>query len=213
LSGIFLSVEGGEGVGKSLFCKKLVEVLGARVGEIISTREPGGTGVAKAIREIFLNPIDDEVITPVAEMLLVSAARSQHVEHLIRPALDRGCWVVCDRFYDSTRVYQGRVVAQNNQILESVIGLSVAGVHPDITFLLDCDTEVVMERLRGRSQNDDPDRFDSAGESFHSMLRASFLEVAKTNRERFSVLDATRGADNIVEQAVTTLVDRGLISF
>lgn len=211
--GLFITVEGGEGVGKSSFCRNLYDLINEKMSldsPPLLTREPGGTALAQAIRGLFLTPPDDEPMDVKTELLLVSAARSDHVSKKIQPALERGSWVICDRFYDSTRVYQGVMGHLNSSEMEHVISLSVCGQHPAITFLLDCDTDVSLARLdsRHRDSGSQKSRFDSATKDYHQRLRAAFLQVAREYSDRFCILDASKRPEEILEQAGVALKNR-----
>lgn len=197
--GKFITVEGIEGVGKSTQLERLasaIEVAGHRVRR---TREPGGTPVAERIRDVVLGHAD-EAIPPVAELLLMFAARSVHVENLIRPALEAGTWVVSDRFVDASRAYQGggRGIA-----METIDGLASAvlrGLEPDLVVLLDAPVETAMARTDARG---DQDRLDSERSDFYRRVRSAYLQLAHAAPERFVVIDA---AGDIGE--VGTRIDR-----
>lgn len=208
----FITVEGGEGVGKSTFIIALSKILASHGVTIKTSLEPGGTAVANHIRNIFANPPPDESLTPLTELFLVSAARAQHVETLIRPLLKNNTWVLCDRFYDSTRVYQGAIGGVPEKELESAIEVSVGTTHPDLTFLLDCSTELVVDRLSQRSQEAENSngvaRFDELSKAQHEKLRTEFLKLAKTHAKRFVVLDASQKIEAMVESAMTTIKNR-----
>ena len=211
-SAAFITVEGGEGVGKSSFCSGLARQLNTYGLEVLETGEPGGSQLGKAVRSLFLEPPGGEPLETLTELFLVSAARSQHVLGPIKNALEKGSFVICDRFYDSTRVYQGHLGGVEPSHLEHVISASVGDMAPGVTFLLDCDTQVVMERLASRESVKAPNRFDKAPLSYHKKLREGFLEVAKTFSERFEILDASQKPEAIVLQAIERLYKRGLLA-
>jgi len=181
-SGVFIAVEGGEGSGKSLFVQGLCAWL-RRSGQIVvQTREPGGTPAADKIRAIFAAPGEELVMQ--TEALLVSAARCQHVERVIRPALARGEWVVSDRFADSTRVYQGAIGGVPQAELERLIAFSTGDLVPDLTILIDCPTDVARARIDGAKsrpgqRTDEVQRYDLASAEFHQRVRDAFLKLAK----------------------------------
>jgi dTMP kinase len=207
----FIALEGGEGVGKSTLMRGLVAWLSQKGIEVVQTREPGGTPIADQIRKIFKAPPEGDEITSETEALLVSAARAQHVAKVIRPALANGQWVVCDRFSDSTRVYQGLFggVALND--LEWLIRFSTGGIEPDITFLLDCDVAVTSHRIggRGTSMNDDDTaRYDQGGQLVLDRLRQGYRKVAGFYPARFYILDAARSADEVLHDACAELERR-----
>lgn len=210
-SGVFITVEGGEGVGKSLFCKSLAKVLQERQKEVYLTHEPGGTPVGQAVRDIFIHPPQGDTLTPFTELFLVSAARSQHVLGPIKAHLDLGKWVLCDRFYDSTRVYQGVLGGLKPEVVDQIIAFSIHGMHPTLTFLLDCDVNTIMQRLEKRAELEAANRFDRNGALFHEKLRAAFLALAAADSGRFEKLDAGQPAQQVVNQAVMALERRGLL--
>ena len=221
--GLFITVEGGEGVGKSTFVRLLRDRIMTAAGtamEIVQTREPGGTPVANSIRAIFASPPDTEPLTPEAEAMLVMAARAQHVAHLIRPALRRGAIVLCDRYADSMMVYQGVVGGVDRALLESTNRVASKGLEPDITFLLDCPVEVSTRRssLRNKGLNkvrdkdvkvdDGIQRYDDSTTAQHEKIRAGFLDCARRAPGRFVVLDATRAPEYVVADALAVLSSR-----
>jgi dTMP kinase len=208
--GRFISIEGGEGVGKSLFTSSLATRLKREGREVVTTREPGGTPVADQIRAVFSAPAGGERLTMEAEALLVSAARAQHVAHVIRPALARGAWVLCDRYADSTRVYQGALGDLGVADVEALIRFSTGGLTPDLTFLLDCDVALARERLARRPGDaaGQVARYDQAQGVFHQRLREAYLELARRGAGRFRVIAADLPADALVAAAVRALEER-----
>ncbi len=211
---VFITIEGGEGVGKTLFTEKLKARLEDAGKKVKTTREPGGTPAAQAIRELFLSPPEEEALEALTELLLVSAARHQHVKKLIEPALDANYWVVCDRFVDSSRVYQGIVGGYDRTSLETVTKMSIGSCEPDITFLLDCSPEVSLNRLALRGvTGQQSNRFDAANLAFHRQLRDGFLRLAKEFPNRIVVLDASQDPAAVLAQALNTLKEKFGISF
>lgn len=210
--GRFITIEGGDGVGKSSVVKGLSRAIEQSLGvELITTHEPGGTPSAQAIRQLFISPPEDDPLHPRSELFLVSAARAQHVEAKIRPSIAQGKWVISDRFYDSTKVYQGVLAGVPMRDIDQVINYSVAGCHPDLTLLLDCDTTIVMERLKKRAESmaqDVSDRFDSAGKAFQKNLRSAFLGLAAAEKERIVVIDTSSNISDIVKQAFEVVKTR-----
>lgn len=207
LLGRFISIEGGEGVGKSLFIRKLSEALEARRLDHLLTREPGGTLLGDRVRQLFLAPPEGEPLTARAELLLISAARSQHVSLKIKPALTQGRWVLCDRFYDSTRVYQGYLAGIPNQELESIIAYSIDGCHPHLTFVLDCPVAIAMQRVATRAGigAEPMNRYDGGSFAFYEKLRSAYLELARIFPERVKVLDASQTPDQLLQEALAAL--------
>lgn len=210
--GRFITIEGGDGVGKSSVVEGLSQAIVKGLGvELIKTHEPGGTPSAQAIRQLFMSPPENDPLHPRSELFLVSAARAQHVEAKIRPSLAQGKWVISDRFYDSTRVYQGVLAGVGMHDIDQVINYSVAGCHPDLTLLLDCDTSIVMERLQHRAEmmaHSVSDRFDSAGKVFQEKLRSAFLGLAAADKQRIVVIDTSGNISDIVKQAFEVIKTR-----
>ena len=209
--GRFITVEGGEGVGKSLFMSLLVTKMGESGIHPVRTREPGGTPSADRIREIFKHPPQEDALLPLTELFLVSAARAQHIGKMVRPTVERGEWVLCDRFYDSTRVYQGAMAGIPEATYEPVIAISVEGVHPDITFLLDCPVDLALQRIKGRILADGrqevrKDRFDSATHDYHEKLRQAFLAVSRGFPDRIVLVDSSGDPQCMVDQALRLMV-------
>jgi dTMP kinase len=205
----FLTIEGGEGVGKSFLSTALkarLEELGHRVK---LTREPGGTPLADSIRQLFLQP--PEKPHPIAELFLVSAARSQHVQTLIEPALKSDHWVICDRFYDSTRVYQGDLGKVSSEILESVIAHSVQDCHPSLTFVLDCPSQIARNRVMSRAKelySEAGNRYDEGSDEMYETLRQAFLRRAYEFPERIVIIDASQPPKRVFESAWSQLALR-----
>lgn len=200
--GCFITLEGGEGAGKSTLARALVGRLAAAGHEVVLTREPGGVPAAEAIRSLVLSADHAWRWTPLTEALLFNAARAEHLEQLILPALSKGQVVVCDRFADSTRAYQlagGGSVAE----IDALESLVVGGNSPDITFLLDMPVETRHARLAARGAASDA--FEKRGEAFHECVRREFLEIAKACPERVVILDAAAAAEVLVEQAMARL--------
>ena len=211
--GRFLSIEGNEGVGKSTFLKGLVVRLNSAGIKVVTTREPGGTPTADRIRGLFGDPPAGDPLLAETEALLVSASRAQHVGRLVRPALERGDWVVTDRYHDSMRAYQGVLGGVAAADVESLIAFSTRRLDPVLTFLLDCDVAVARARLaaRGEAHPDSIKRYDDAQASVHLNLRAAFLALQKRFPERIIVLDASKPADVLIGEAIALLSARGLM--
>ena len=187
--GRFITFEGGEGAGKSSRVAELAERLRRRGYEVVVTREPGGSVGAEAVRHVLLGGAA-EAFGPLAEALLFAAARADHVDQTIRPALARGAWVICDRFYDSTRVYQGAtgdVSADRVALLEEI---AVDDVRPDLTVLLDVPVEEGLRRAAARRGDAVADRFEIEDATVHERRRRAFLALARAEPRRFVVVDA-----------------------
>jgi dTMP kinase len=201
--GRFITFEGGEGAGKSTQLKRVAARLQAAGQEVVATREPGGSPGAESIRELVLNGAADRW-SPVTETLLMYAARRDHVERVIRPALTRGAWVVCDRFADSTRAYQGAAGGTEPKLIAALETYILEETRPDLTLIFDLPVEVGLERAHLRAGAEM--RFESKGQAFHERLREGFLSIAKAEPERCAVIDATGSVDE-VEARVWAAVD------
>ncbi|MDV6373825.1 dTMP kinase [Deinococcus arenicola] len=182
----FISFEGPEGAGKSTQIGRLVQRLKVQSIPHTVTREPGGTPLGTRVRDVLLDP--ELTIDPLPEFLLYSASRGQLVTNVIRPALDRGEVVVCDRYADSSLAYQGFGRGLNAGLLRGITAAATGGLWPDLTVLLDLDPVIGLERAARRGQ---PDRLERADLSFHQRLRQGFLQLAEAEPTRFLVLDAT----------------------
>lgn len=189
MTGLFISFEGGDGTGKTTQIARLAEHLRAEGAEVVTTREPGGTELGRAIRQALLHGED---LSPRTEALLYSADRAHHVATVIRPALDRGATVITDRFVDSSVAYQGSARELGIDEIRSLNDWAVGGLVPDLTFLLDLDPAVGAARLTREK-----DRLESAGDDFHRQVRQTFLEMAEAEPDRFVVIDASRSIDEI----------------
>jgi dTMP kinase len=205
--GRFITLEGGEGAGKSVQARRLEARLKAAGIEVVRTREPGGSPHAEELREVILSgfakPFGSE-----AEALLFAAARIDHLDATILPALERGQWVVCDRFADSTRAYQG---AAGNLSAEYIARLEevVVGVNrPDLTLILDLPPEKGLERAGLRRGAGGADRFEAEGIDFHRTLRRAFLDIAAAEPERCAVIDALKSEDEVEAQIWATIEAR-----
>jgi dTMP kinase len=193
--GRFLTLEGIEGVGKSTNLALVADLVRAAGHEVVVTREPGGTPLGERIRSLLLEP--NGVVPPLTELLLMFAARSVHLEQVIRPALDRGAWVVCDRFTDASYAYQGggRGIA-TDQIRQLEV-LVQDGLRPDLTLLLDAAPHATVERQAARGTTD---RFEREQAAFFEAVRAVYLERATREPDRVRVIDATRTIPEVQEE-------------
>jgi dTMP kinase len=208
-SGRFITLEGIEGAGKSTVAPYLREWLGDRGIVVTLTREPGGTPLGERIREVVLRNTG-ETVPPVAETLLMFAARAAHVETVIVPALQRGDWVVCDRFTDASRAYQGAGRGVAPSCIEALAKMVHPGLTPDCTLVLDLPVGVGMARARGRSFPGD--RFEAEAEAFFERVRAEYLAIAAREPARVKVIDAARSLEDVQAQvtaAVAPLLDAG----
>ena len=200
--GRFITFEGGEGVGKSTQIRRLVARLQADGREVVATREPGGSQGAEAIRDLVLRGAADRW-SPVTETLLMYAARRDHIERVIRPALERGAWVVCDRYADSTRAYQGAAGGVDPGLISAMERHVLDDARPDLTLIFDLDPELGLARAVDRASAEM--RFESKGAAFHARLRDAFLEIAKAEPARCKVIDAS-GTQDEVEAAIWSVV-------
>ena len=197
--GRFITLEGGEGVGKSTNVAFVEAWLKERGIEVVRTREPGGTARAEAIRELLLDPSPNEPLSVDAELLLVFAARAQHLSEKILPALARGAWVVCDRFTDATFAYQGGGRGIDAQRIAQLEQFVQRGLAPDVTLLLDMSPEAAKERLEGRLRdlNTQRDRFEQERVEFFMAVRRAYLERAVSAPERFALIDAAQPLQDV----------------
>ena len=208
MRGKFITFEGPEGGGKSTHVQELAKQLRAEGRTVLVTREPGGTPLAEKIRTLLRDELDDPPVTR-SEVLLFLAARAQVVSQVIRPALARGEWVLCDRFADSTFAYQGYGRGIDVGLLKNFNDFATEGLVPDMTILLDVPLEVSRERLAERqaATATSADRIEQAGAMFHRRLREGFLELAHAEPGRFVTIDATGDKDK-VSAAVLAAVHR-----
>lgn len=197
MGGLFITIEGIEGAGKTTLAAALAEKLRARGDDVIVTSEPGGGPVGESIRQILLDPSNS--ITDRAELLLFEAARAQHVETLIRPALERGAVVICDRYTDSSLAYQGAARGIGMEAVRSLNDFATAGLKPDRTILLD------LPAREGLARQAKVDRVSSEGLAFHEAVRQGFLEAAQMEPERFVVIDASKPFELVLKEAAFKL--------
>ena len=186
--GRFITFEGIEGVGKSTNIATLAHRIEQAGHEVVRTREPGGTPNAERIRDI-VSSHSEEPMPEIAELMLIFAARSLHVENVIRPAVERGSWVICDRFTDSSRAYQGGGRGIDMAVIDELAELVHGDLWPDLTILLDAPVDVGMARANRRS---DPDRFESERAEFFERVRAVYLQIAAAEPRRVTLVDASR---------------------
>lgn len=202
--GLFITFEGGEGAGKSTQIKRLAAKLHAKGYALTVTREPGGSPGAEAVRHVLLSGAA-EPFGPAMEALLFAAARSDHVEQVIRPAVERGEIVLCDRFLDSSRVYQGATSDLAPELLATIERVAINGMMPDMTLILDLDPEEGLRRASARRGADVPDRFEKETLAVHRRRREAYLAIAEKEPDRCIVIDAS-GDPATVENIVTAAV-------
>lgn len=196
----FVTLEGGEGAGKSTVLVALHEALLAAGAEVLCTREPGGTAMAEQIRGLLLDTHHEPPV-PETELLLMFAARAQHVHATIAPALARGSWVICDRFSDASHAYQGAGRGLDAGLIEQ-LERHVVGMRPGLTLLLDVSVDIGLQRARGRGAADRIEREDHA---FFERVRANYLARAAAEPERFGVIDASQSKEAVADEAVALL--------
>ena len=193
--GLFITLEGADGCGKTTQLNLLKEYLTSRGYEIVVTREPGGKGLGEKLREILLN-YDGEV-SDRCEAFLYLADRAQNIDTIIKPAINSGKIVLCDRHTDSSLAYQGYGREQNIDNINMLNELAVNGVHPDLTIVFDIDTETSMARVGAEK-----DRLESAGIEFHKRVRNGYLEIAKKNPQRIKVVDASQAIEEVQRDVI-----------
>ena len=200
--GRFITLEGVDGAGKSTHVAWIAERLRARGHAVLVTREPGGTPLAERLRELVLS----EPMDPIAETMLLFAARADHVQRVIDPALRAGTWVLCDRFTDATFAYQGGGKGVAAELIAHLAQVSHDGLLPDRTLVFDCPYEVSRERLSRTGRT--PDRFEREDREFFERVRQEYLGLARSDPERIRVVDASRPVDDIkkvIEEEISTL--------
>jgi dTMP kinase len=203
--GRFVTFEGGEGAGKSTQMARLAEKLADSGYDVMTTREPGGSAGAEAIRHVLLSGAG-KPFGAAAEAILFAAARADHLATTIAPALANGIWVLCDRFFDSTRVYQGALGRVDPRLIRALERVTVGAMRPDLTLVLDVPAELGLARVHARP-GARPDRFESEDLAFHRTLRAAYRELATAEPQRCTLIDASRKVDEVaaaIWQAVTS---------
>jgi dTMP kinase len=202
---LFITFEGIEGCGKTTQIKRLVDRLGRHSIPFVLTLEPGGTRLGEAIRKILLDS-QNRAMSPLAELLLYEADRAQHVKEVIKPALEQKKWVLCDRFFDATTVYQGYSRGLDMDLVKKLNEESSLGIWPDMTFVLDCPVETGLARARKResfradSSDGAQDRFEREAQAFHESVREGYLALAKADSKRFVLVDASKAEDELEEE-------------
>jgi dTMP kinase len=205
--GRFITFEGGEGSGKSTHIKMVAERLKAAKLRTIVTREPGGSPGAEIIRHLVLSGMG-KLLGPDAETLLFAAARDDHVRTVIKPALNEGTWVLCDRFSDSTRAYQGRLGKVAPAVLNAMERVTIGDLKPDLTIILDVPVEVGMQRATKRRGTGAPDRFEAEDLKFHQELRDAYRQIAAAEPQRCVLIDANADSTAVAANVWAALRDR-----
>ncbi|MCB1425352.1 MAG: dTMP kinase [Zhengella sp.] len=208
--GLFITFEGGEGGGKTTQIERLAEWLRSAGHRVLVTREPGGSPGAEAVRHVLLSGAAEH-FGPAMEAILFSTARSDHVEQVIRPAVDAGMIVLCDRFMDSSRVYQGVTGKLDPDFMRRLEEVAINGMIPDLTLILDLPAELGLERAHARrAAGDRADRYEKEEARVHEERREAFLAIARAEPERCRIVDASRDADAVAEDiraAVASLLE------
>jgi len=201
--GKFISVEGQDGAGKTTNIELICNELESKNIDYIATREPGGTPLGESIRDILLSRSELDIM-PMSELLLMFAARAQHLESIIMPALNKGAWVVCDRFTDASYAYQGGGHGINSNVIKELAIMVQGGLQPDITFLLDVDA--AMGESRVNTRNEEKDRFEMQKIDFKQRVRGAYLQLAKSQSERIKLIDAGQEIETVKTQIKTNLI-------
>lgn len=204
--GRFITFEGGEGSGKSTQIQLLADRLNAAKLRTITTREPGGSAGAEIIRHLLLSGMA-KAFGPETESLLFAAARDDHVNQVIEPALAQGTWVLCDRFTDSTRVYQGELGKVDPKLIRAMERVTIGNLKPDLTIILDVPVAIGMQRALKRRGTAAPDRFEGEGVTFHERLRDAYRKIAEGDPERCALVDADADPKTVAERVWTALRD------
>jgi dTMP kinase len=207
MRGRFITFEGGEGTGKSVQASMLANRLRGLGLSVVLTREPGGSPGAEIIRHVILSGAAKPFGTH-AEAILFAAARDDHIRHTIRPALERGRWVISDRFADSTRVYQGTLGNVDPKLIQGLERITIGDLKPDITFILDVPTAVGLARAQARRGDEEADRFERESVEFHNKLRDAFRKLAQTEPERCLLIDATAPSATVAEHVWKVITER-----
>lgn len=207
--GVFISLEGGEGVGKTTVLDALKAAAQFSSHDFVFTREPGGSARAENLRKILLEGTNSDFMSVETEALIISAARSDHIDNLIMPALDDGKVVICDRYTDSTRAYQGNKI--QDCLLDCLASLSTRNLEPDLTILLDADPEILLARRKERGEAND--RFEARGLEFHKSVRDAFLEISRKYPERVEVINAAQDPLSVQNEVFALLSRRFQIQF
>ena len=205
--GRFITFEGGEGTGKSTQIKKLADRLSAAKLRTLVTREPGGSPGAEIMRHLVLSGMG-KLLGPEAETLLFAAARDDHVRTLIEPALNRGIWVLCDRFADSTRAYQGSLGSVPDALINAMQRVTIGDLKPDLTIILDLPVEIGLQRAAVRRGGGAPDRFEGENLRFHQGLREAYRKIAADEPARCVLIDANSDPETVAGRIWAALRER-----
>ena len=209
MSGYFITFEGSEGCGKTTQIEALAKAFNSMGKTVVITREPGGTLIGEKIRNLLQDPSYKNEISDITELLLFCASRAELIASCIQPALDRGEIVICDRFYDSTYVYQGLGLAIDMDTVEKLNQITVGTLKPDLTILLDLDTKIGIQRAKNR-QSGELDRIENESLAFFEAVRNGYLEIAKKEPARFKVIDGELNVATIQEMIWETVKSKFL---
>ncbi len=204
---MFITFEGIEGCGKTTQVKNLTAYLNEKGIPNVNTLEPGGTDIGQSIRRILLDT-NNTGLFPLTELILYAADRAQHVNEIIRPALDQGKWVICDRYFDATVAYQGFGRGLDMEIIDILNNQATDGLVPDITVLMDCTEEIGIKRALERnkdSSQEDQGRFEKEKMEFHHRVRRGYLTLAENNRDRYIVIDASKPVGEVEMDVIRAL--------
>jgi dTMP kinase len=208
---LFITFEGIDGCGKSTQIKLFEVMLKKRGIAPVITKEPGGTMIGEDIRKILLDG-DNTQLAPLTELFLYEADRAQHVSEVIKPALAAGKWVICDRYYDATTVYQGVVLEEYEGLIEQLNLEACCHITPEVTLLLDCPAEIGLMRIEGRKKDKGTkDRFDTKKLDFHNRIRYGYLALANKYRKRFTIIDSRLSKEQVaknIEEAILPYLGR-----
>ncbi len=207
MSGFFMTIEGIEGAGKTTQMEMLADFLRKRGKSPHITREPGATRIGENIRQLLLDP-DQQKMCSRTEILLYAADRAQHVEEIIKPALNRGKIIISDRYYDSTLAYQGFGRNLNREMLSKIVNWAVDGCHPDLTLLLDVDPARGLQRARSLSADQLGDRLEREELSFHERVRKGYKALARENEKRFKIIDADKSIEEVQKEIRRVVEER-----
>jgi len=191
--GKFISIEGVEGVGKSTNIEAIKKFLEVKKIDFVVTREPGGTVLSEKIRELLLQ-VNSEAPGEMTELLLIFASRAQHLEKVIRPALENGIWIICDRFTDATYAYQGGGRGLKTSVIAELESMVLGELRPDLTIILDLDPETGLARAKERGELD---RFENEKDEFFNKVRSAYLDIARSNPDRCFVIDASQNIEQV----------------